>query len=653
MAYSFSHTIYQDMLDFHNFILPPNEHLKLFHVNIRSLNKNHDLLIAYLSTIGIDFDIIVLSELWIYNLPLYKNILPGFNFHYQINEQNQSSGIGVLISSKFHYSCTTDQIIDSCEYIRLTLHCLGSSRKLLNIHCVYRHPGQLHPNFLSMLESHIQASNKGLNRQMLVGDLNINILDASSNATHLYMNMLSEYCFLPLILTPTRVCQQSSTLIDHIMYNGCMDSKVYSGNLQTDITDHLASYTIIPTTLSTSATKSRPSVRIYSEKNILSFRKSVFEKIINTQNTTAENDSVEELFHTFYAHVQESFENSFPLVRKSIQCHKMKPWLSKSLLKQIRIKNRLYKKVLQTNCEKLKAEYSQIKRYTEGLIHRAKQAYYQNEFQKSSSNIKKTWQILNNMLGRNQINEPLAEIQYKGVIYKTSHDIAEAFNKYFSNIAGSIQDQIPHLDFQYNGQIVEQSLMLDSTCADEILAIIMNMKNKSSTGGYDKFNIKHIKFVADILASPLSQLYNKCMENGVFPRMLKISKVIPIHKCASKDDPNNFRPISLQSVFSKIFEKVIKSRLQSFLGKYNLLSFDQYGFRRNSSTTLAILDLVQNVELNQNSKKHTAIIFLDLKKAFDTVNYTILLKNWKCMGAEELFSSSFILTLQEECNILK
>ncbi len=112
----------------------------------------------------------------------------------------------------------------------------------------------------------------------------------------------------------------------------------------------------------------------------------------------------------------------------------------------------------------------------------------------------------------------------------------------------------------------------------------------------------------------MSILYNKCIEDAILPEIMKIRKVIPLCKGGQMQDSTKYRPISLQSVFLKIFEKIIKVRVSSYLESKSLLSSFQYGFRSKSSTTMALIDLIYTIENNQNKKKHTIIIFLDLKK---------------------------------------
>lgn len=132
---------------------------------------------------------------------------------------------------------------------------------------------------------------------------------------------------------------------------------------------------------------------------------------------------------------------------------------------------------------------------------------------------------------------------------------------------------------------------------------------------------------------------NNCLQTGEFPSRCKVSKVIPVYKKGNKSEPGNYRPISLTSIFSKVLEKVIKNRLTQFLQ----LSKNQYGFQKGSSTQSAAVDLIQTIVTKLEEKKNVIVVFVDLKKAFDTVKHDVLLMKLKRLGirgpAHRLISS--------------
>ena len=120
------------------------------------------------------------------------------------------------------------------------------------------------------------------------------------------------------------------------------------------------------------------------------------------------------------------------------------------------------------------------------------------------------------------------------------------------------------------------------------------------------------------------------------PDLIKIAKVCPIFKNGNKNEFTNYRPISVLPAFSKIFEKLIFNRLNNFINKHNILSSSQYGFRAKYSTYMALLDLYDNVSKNLDEKKYIIGIFIDLQKAFDTINHKILLDKLYHYGVHSL-----------------
>ena len=138
--------------------------------------------------------------------------------------------------------------------------------------------------------------------------------------------------------------------------------------------------------------------------------------------------------------------------------------------------------------------------------------------------------------------------------------------------------------------------------------------------------------IPDLIILPLAHIINMSLITWVYPDLLKIAKVIPIHKCGSTQDSNNYRPISLLSIFDKIIEKLLHKRLYNFLEEHNILFHNQFGFRKNNSTINALVQITETIKESIDKGKYGCGIFIDLRKAFDTVNHDILLNKLEHYG---------------------
>jgi hypothetical protein len=165
----------------------------------------------------------------------------------------------------------------------------------------------------------------------------------------------------------------------------------------------------------------------------------------------------------------------------------------------------------------------------------------------------------------------------------------------------------------------------------EIQNALNDLQSKKSTD-MDGFSMFFIKQISDVLLKPLKHIFSISLQSGDLPYQLKIAKVVPIFKSGNANDMNNYRPISLLSTFSKILEKIVSLRLGTFLENNNLLKPNQFGFRKGHSTAQAMTKLLNFVSEALNAKKHAILIFCDLRKAFDTCNFAILLKKLQKIG---------------------
>ena len=205
--------------------------------------------------------------------------------------------------------------------------------------------------------------------------------------------------------------------------------------------------------------------------------------------------------------------------------------------------------------------------------------------------------------------------------------IAEDFNNYFTNIASTLDKNLPPPvtdPMSYLSGNFPNSMVAVPVNIGDVIGVIKSLKNKTTS--IHNISVKVIKENCHLLAPALKLLYNQSISTGIFPTYLKNALVIPLHKNNSKTEKNNYRPISLLNIFSKIFEKLMAKSLNKYLTDHNIIHPSQYGFQSNKSTHLALKEFSSFLHKNLDQSKHVLSIFIDYSKAFDTVSHSILLK---------------------------
>ena len=313
-----------------------------------------------------------------------------------------------------------------------------------------------------------------------------------------------------------------------------------------------------------------------------------------------------------------------------------KPWINKRVLKMMKIRDRLFKKFKYTNSESDLKVFKLFRNRVVNELKESKKNYYHHYFDENKSNMKMLWKGIKSIvnLKANNLDTISHLTDNNGSEIKDPSTIANQFNHFFTNVANDITKTIPRnprSPLTYLTNRNQESLLVFPCSSNEVSEVIKSLKNGKSVGP-NSIPIKLLKILDPYISVNLSNLINESFETGIFPDKLKIAKVIPVFKKGLTTKKSNYRPISLLSIFSKIFEKLMYQRLYRFLEACESLFNMQFGFRSGHSTDHALVSLTDNIKSSLDKNKFGCGIFIDLQKAFDTVNHDILLSKLEHYG---------------------
>ena len=621
---------YYDIPKFNTIFSNNSKDLSLIHINIRSLFHKIDHLQALFDQLIVNFDVICFTESWLNDSNKNLVNMSGYLGFHSLRINRMGGGISMYVRDKFKI-----KIIHNCTVSNFNLETLFLSLIIDSQHftiaTVYKPPQVDFPIFIEAWNFLINTLTSNQSRDLIIcGDFNI---DLFSNLSEPFQDAIFSQSFIPIINKPTRITDTSATLIDNILINN--PSNFTSGILLYDISDHLPIFIIRKHILMNNSNPNTFVKLNFREINLRTIdcmcaelQSRLSELDFNTNDVNISLNSLENLIFELYYRF-------CPIKTKTISIKQYsKPWITREILHNVKKRQAYFILFKQNKVDR--NFYFNYRNFVTNLIRISKKQYFEYKFHQFKNNSRKMWEIINNVIGNRAFKDKkISNLKVGQELITDNKLIADNFNHFFVNIGPNISRNVTgnvstdHRNYLDNNYL--HSCYLNPTYPAEVFNIINSFKNKT-TSNTSIIPIQILKSISHIIDLPLSIIINKSFISGIFPDNLKLSRVIPIFKSGEKDDMNNYRPISLLPNFSKIFEKIIYRRMLNYIERNNILNSCQYGFRKNLSTSHALLDQFQYLYDSLDDGNFVFSVFLDFRKAFDSLDHNILFSKLQHYG---------------------
>lgn len=603
--------------------------MNLILFNVRSVRRNFSDFLVELVGRGIHADVIVLTEVWIYSHEVTAYNIDGFTTYSTCQENNAAGGVMIFVKNELSsvklFSYTGNAEICAVQF--------KAAETKICIVGGYRSPTPNVSNTKRFIDDDIDEIFRrlgSLTEVYWMADANIDITDPKGEAED-YMNKLASHGLEWLRTSPTRDSGRgSSTTIDHIFVR---ESHASDLNIQLLELSKVADHKLLA--LSLCYHKSISEIKEETQRRVTDWR--AFSKElqrIDSQQYLHEEDPAKCL-ETLLNDMTNIREATTKTVRIERYNTPLKPWITKSILKSMKVKDELWK-----SCKKfprneiMKDRFRKYRNIYIRILRAAENKYLQNKID-MAGDPKKAWRVINEQLrGKRCIRKLPSSLSSN----QTSMESLNEANEFYATLGPRTVNLKDHYDYAHNlpNYVVKTKLTeFPKPTSLDVTDVIKRLKSGKAPGA-DGFTAKTLKNNQDFFVPVVQHLLHRIFESAKFPDALKRATTILVYKKGDPELLGNYRPISLLSVFSKIVEKVMANHITNHLEENGIYSDNQHGFRRGRGTQDAVLQVQKFVAEAVDAEMIPVVVLLDFSAAFDCVNHRRLLEKLKCIGIQDL-----------------
>ena len=531
--------------------------MTFLHFNCRSLKRNFEKLVCCLESINQPVSIIGISESWLKKQDDNYINLSHYSFVGNSRTTKKGGGVGIYIYDTLTFKRRTDLEVFNDTIEGVCIEILGKGKSYIVL-VVYRPPNYPVSRFIEFLMPVLNAISIEDKECVLMGDFNVDIMNYNHSApVNDFVDTLCSFSLIPQIIKPTRITSHCATNLDNIFCNH-PDKVIQSGIVITDVSDHLTPFVIVSTSIFNGLSNTGITIhkRIFNDDNIKLFQNKL--QLVNWECLNSLQD-VDEQFDKFLSTYLNVFEECFPVTTLKIKSTiNRKPWFTSYLKKICRKKHKLYKKFVNNPSSHRETVYKTYRNFASDEIRKSKRKYYNNKFNNLKNNPRGTWKVINEVLHKDTKKREFQIVDSNGANIVDKNVIANRFNSYFCKIGLDIQENVAssnttetRFDKYLAGNVVD-SLFFSKVALGDILNVVHKLDPKKSPG-FDTIDPKIVKLSICAIVNPLCDIFNASLVQGKFPSSLKMAKVIPVFKNGDRSKLTNYRPISVLTVFSKIF----------------------------------------------------------------------------------------------------